>query len=420
MMTIPMMLFSGRRNGRRRNRNGWHRIAAAALFCLTLAWATVVGMTAAVAADSAPVSVATGPGVDPGINFNTMARNVVLLDYETGAVLYEKEGHTSIAPASMTKMMTIYLLFAALKEGSLSLDDSFIVSNEAWRKGGSKMFIKVGDAIRIEDLLRGIVVQSGNDASIALAEGISGSEKAFAEAMTARAEALGMKNTVFRNASGWPDPEHKTTAYDLALLAFSLIRDFPELYPYFAETTFTYNGIRQNNRNPLLYRDLGVDGLKTGYTKEAGYGLAASAVADGRRLVLVVAGLKNERERRVEAERILNWGYRSFDNYALFTRGDPVAEADVWLGKEAKVNLVAGSDFLLPASKRQRAGMKVTAYYKEPLPAPLAEGDKVGRIEIILPDTLPIELPLVVGNLVAEVGFGMRTFHAIRYTLMGE
>ncbi|MGH6718645.1 MAG: D-alanyl-D-alanine carboxypeptidase family protein, partial [Alphaproteobacteria bacterium] len=222
--------------------------------------------------------------------FETTAREAILIDDTTGAILLEKNADQLMPPSSMSKIMTVYMVFERLRDGSLAMEDELPVSETAWRMGGSKMFIDVGSRVKVADLLRGVIVQSGNDATIALAEGLAGSEDAFADQMTARAHALGMTNSTFKNASGWPHEDHLTTARDLALLASRIIRDFPDYYPLFAETEFTYNGIHQGNRNPLLYKDLGADGLKTGHTADAGYGLTASAVRDGRRLILVLNG----------------------------------------------------------------------------------------------------------------------------------
>ena len=233
-------------------------------------------------------------GTANSAGFETGAKQVIIVDYTTGAELYGKNADEIMDPASMTKMMTIYKLFERLKNGSLSMEDTFLVSEKAWRKKGSKMFVPVGGRVSVEDLVRGIIVQSGNDASIVVAEGLSGSEAAFAEQMTAKARELGMTNTTFRNASGWPEPGHTTTARDLAILAAATIRDFPELYKYYAEMEFTFNKIKQGNRNPLLYRNTGADGLKTGHTEAAGYGLTASAVRGDQRLIVVAHGMKSQ------------------------------------------------------------------------------------------------------------------------------
>ena len=351
---------------------------------------------------------------------DTKAREAVLIDYETGAVLFEKAADDKMYPASMTKMMTVYLLMNRLKDGSVSLDDKFSVSEKAWRKGGSKMFVEVGKQVRVEDLVRGIVVQSGNDATIVVAEAISGSEENFAREMTETARTIGMARSTFRNASGWPDPEHVTTARDLAVLATATIRDFPEMYRYYQEKEFVFNGIKQNNRNPLLYREVGADGLKTGHTEAAGYGLTASAVRDGRRLVLVVNGLQSSRERAEEAEKLLNWGFREWNSYDLFKAGDVVTEAGVWLGTEGTVPLVISDDVAVTMRRRNRDDLRVTVQYEEPLPAPVQAGDTVAMLKVEAPGLPTAEYPLTAGRSVAQLGPVGRLNAAFNYLVWGE
>ncbi len=236
--------------------------------------------------------------------------------------------------------MTVYMVFERLKAGRLSLDDKFVVSRKAWRKGGSKMFVMVKSRVAVKDLLRGIIIQSGNDACIVIAEGISGSEEAFAEEMTRKAKEIGLKNSSFKNATGWPADGHYMSARDIATLSKKLIVDFPEYYKLFGETEFTHGGIKQGNRNPLLYKGFGADGLKTGHTEASGYGLAASTIRKGRRLLLVINGLNSKRARGSESARLLDWAYRETSSYALFKKGNVIETADVWLGKSANLPLV--------------------------------------------------------------------------------
>ncbi len=328
-------------------------------------------------------------------------------------------------PASMSKLMTVYMVFERLKEGSLSLDDSFSVSENAWRKGGAKsgsstMFLEPGSRARVEDLIRGIIVQSGNDACIVLAEGLASSEQAFAEEMTLRARKLGMDTSVFRNATGWPDPDHHMTARELAILARHTIRDFPEYYHYYSEKRFTYNGIRQGNRNPLLYRDIGADGLKTGHTEVSGYGLTASVVRGERRLILVVNGLPSIKDRSRESERLIEWGFREFNNYKLFNAAEAVAEADVWLGEEKAVPLVIDKDLVITLPRKARRNMKVVASYDGPLSAPIAKGDAVAKLVVSAPDMEDIEVPLVAGTDVGQLGLFGRLGAALKYLLWGS
>ena len=350
----------------------------------------------------------------------TSARQAILLDTTTGAVLFEKNADQPMPPSSMGKIMTVYKVFERLKEGRLSLDDRFVVSEKAWRKQGSKMFVRVNSRVKVEDLIRGIVVQSGNDASIVVAEGLSGSEGAFAEELNRTAKELGMTNSHFVKSSGWPDPEHRTTARDLAKLSQATIENFPEYYHYYAEKAFTYSGIHQANRNPTLYRNIGADGLKTGHTEKAGYGLAASAVRNGRRLILVVNGLPSKKARTIESERIFDWGFREFNNYALFKSGETVADAEVWMGVAGSVPLVIRKDVLLTLSRKARRGMKVSVLYDGPFAAPVAEGTRLATLKIEAAGKDPVEYPLIAGSNVPPLGMFSRLGAALKFVLWGE
>ncbi len=350
----------------------------------------------------------------------TAAKQAILLDFETGAVLFEKSPDERMYPASMTKMMTVYLLMQRLKDGRLSLDDTLTVSEKAWRKGGSKMWVEVGKQVKIEDLMRGIVVQSGNDATIVVAEGLAGTEEAFAREMTATAQQLGMTGTQFKNASGWPDPDHYTTARDLATLATAIIRNFPDMYHYYSETEFAFNGIKQQNRNPLLYKDMGADGLKTGHTQDAGYGLTGSAVRDGRRLVVVLNGMSSVSERSQESEKMLKWGFREWNSYALFGAGESVMDAKVWLGSQATVPLVVQSDVSMTMRRRARSDLKVSVKYDEPIPAPIAKGDQIATLLVSAPGVDTIEYPLIAGSDVEQLGPVGRLTAAFNYLVWGE
>ncbi|OAZ09351.1 D-Ala-D-Ala carboxypeptidase [Thalassospira tepidiphila MCCC 1A03514] len=349
----------------------------------------------------------------------TSAREAFIMDFDTGAVLLDKEGDTLTEPASMTKMMTVHMLFKYIKDGRVSMDDTFHVSEKAWRKGGSKMFVEVNSNVSVSDLLHGIIVQSGNDAAIVVAEGIGGSEEAFAEAMTEEARAIGMTKSVFKNATGWPADGHLVTVHDLAILARDTIRNFPDLYELYSVKEFTYNGIRQPNRNPLLGTSAGVDGLKTGHTEAAGYGLTASAERDGRRLVLVVNGLDSVRERRTESQKLLDWGFREFDNYDLFAEGETVSSANVWLGSETKVDLVADKEILLTLPRSASRDMKVTVVYDGPVPAPISQGDQIATLKVEVPDRDTIEFPLYAAHDVGRLGFVGRIGAAFKYLLWG-
>lgn len=352
----------------------------------------------------------------------TAAREALLIDATTGATLFEKNADKPFPPASMSKIMTIYMVFDQLKSGKIKLEDTLEVTEDAWRRGGaasggSTMFLKIGDRISIQDLIRGVIVQSGNDASMVLAEGLAGSEPAFAEQMTKKAKELGLTNSTFRNATGLPAPDHHMTARDLALLAVHTITDFPEYYPFYGEKTYVHGGITQGNRNPLLYKNIGADGLKTGHTQEAGYCLTASAKQGERRLVLVVTGLKSMAERSAEAERLISYGFREFDNYPLFKAGEAVAAADVWLGDEETVPLVTKSDALATLPRTARPNMKVTVVYDGPVPAPVTKGQPIGTLVITAPGAVTQEIPLVAGADVDRRGFFGRVFAAIGHQL---
>ena len=347
------------------------------------------------------------------------AKQAVLLDFDTGVELYSKNADDLMPPASMTKMMTVYLLFERLKEGRLALYDELLVSRKAWRKGGSKMFVEAGKRVRVEDLIRGIVVQSGNDATIVVAEGLAGSEEAFAREMTVKARDLGMSNTTFRNASGWPDPEHRTSARDLAILADATIRNFPKMYRYYAEREFTYSGISQRNRNPLLSHFRGADGLKTGHTEAAGYGLTASATKKGRRLILVLNGLPSARARRVESKRILDWGFREFGNYKLFETNEEIASAGVWLGEASHVPLLAKQGILMTLERKYRKSLKVKIRHAAPVPTPIEKGARLGTIIVEVTGRNPIKIPLIAGESVERLGPSGRLSAALSYLLWG-
>ncbi|HYM32028.1 MAG TPA: D-alanyl-D-alanine carboxypeptidase family protein [Candidatus Cybelea sp.] len=354
-----------------------------------------------------------------GAGIETEARQALLMDDTTGTVLLAKNADEPMHPSSMSKLMTVYMVFEKLAKGELKLDDQFGVSERAWRQGGSKMFVQVGSRVNVDDLLKGVIVQSGNDACIVLAEGLAGSEGAFADAMTRRARELGLTNSVFKNSTGWPDPQHLMTARDLAVLSRRIIHDFPQYYHYFGQIDFTYNNIKQGNRNPLLYKNLGVDGLKTGHTDEGGYGLTASAKRGDRRLILVVNGLTSMNERSREPERLLDWGFREFDNYALFKAGDKVDEADVWLGDQPKVPLVLEHNLVLTLPKAARKDLKAKLVYDGPVPAPIKQGMAIGHIEVSAPGMETVQVPLVAAADVGRLGFTGRLAAAFNYLVWG-
>jgi D-alanyl-D-alanine carboxypeptidase (penicillin-binding protein 5/6) len=334
-------------------------------------------------------------------------------------VLLDKNADERMPPASMSKIMTAYTVFSFLKSGKASLDDMLPVSERAWKTGGSKMFVMVGSQVRLEDLLRGMIIQSGNDACIVLAEGLAGSEEAFVDLMNKKAKELGLSNSHFANTTGLPDPEGYMTARDLATLARRMILDFPEYYHYDSEKEFTYNGIKQGNRNPLLYKDLGADGMKTGHTEEAGYGLTASAVRENRRIIMVLAGLKTMKDRTQESERLIEWAFREFGGYTLFKAGDKVDEANTWLGVEPKVALTLTEDATVSVLRRYRKDMKVSVNYTNPIPAPVRKGQKVGKLVVTVPEMQPQEFDLVAAEDVERLGALGRMGAAMSYLMFG-
>lgn len=367
----------------------------------------------------AAAALATAARAAEIVTLESPAAHIMLVDADTGTVLLEKRADEAVPPASMSKLMTVYLVFERLANGSLGLSDTFPVSEYAWRMGGSKMFVRVNSRVSIEDLLRGVIVQSGNDASVVIAEGLSGSEKSFASEMTQRAIQLGLDNSSFKNASGWPDEGHYMSVRDIATLSRRLIKEFPQYYGLFAEKTFTYNGISQGNRNPLLYKDFGADGLKTGHTQKAGYGIAASVARNGRRLILVIHGLTSVNQRAREAERLFDWGFREFGNFTLFKAGEPVDKADVWLGTRPQVDLVLKNDLTVTLSRKARRAMTVKVVYDGPLPAPISAGEEIAQLVIGVPDVPDRVTPLYAGTAIARHGVFGRLQAAVGYLLWG-
>ena len=349
----------------------------------------------------------------------TPAKQAYILDAQTGTVLLDKDADSLMPPASMSKLMTAYMIFQRLKDGRLTLEDEFLVSEKAWRKGGSKMFVEVGSRVSVEDLLRGIIVQSGNDACIVVAEGIAGSEEAFAEMMTETARKIGLEKSVFRNATGWPDEDHVMTARELAVLAERIIADFPEYYHYYAETSFTYNDIRQGNRNPLLYTMPGADGLKTGHTEASGYGLTASAKRDGRRIILVVNGLPSMNARSQESGRLMDWAFREFEALSLFKAGETVEQAEIWMGDTHTVPLVSAEDIVITVPKAARRSMVVSAVYDGPVAAPVKQGDRIATLRVALPNGTTMDYPLQAGADVEELGLFGRMLAAAQHLAFG-
>ena len=364
-----------------------------------------------------------GSATSKAAEIDSSAEFAFVTDFGSGKVLMEKQPDALMKPASMAKIMTVYIAFERIADGSLSLDDTFLISEKAWRKGGSKTFVEVGKEVSVRDLLYGVVVQSGNDAAIAIAEGISGTEEGFAEEMNYVARKLGMENTVFRNSTGWPHLEQYTTARDLNILATALIREFPadkypELYPMFTEKDFTYNGIKQGNRNPLVYGTQGADGLKTGHTEESGYGLVGSAHRDGQRVVMVLNGMKSMKQRSSESRRLIDLMFREFKLYRFYDKGQPVDRANVWLGTKNKIDLVLEEPLHLVMARSDRRKMKVSVNWNDPVPAPITAGQAIGTLVLELPSG-KTTYPLLAAENVDGLGMFDRVGEALKYLIFG-
>ncbi|MDS9467299.1 D-alanyl-D-alanine carboxypeptidase family protein [Paracoccus sp. MBLB3053] len=343
----------------------------------------------------------------PAQAFDTNARAAWVYDVATGTVLMEKNANEPLPPASMSKLMTVYMLFEALHEGRVQLDTRLPVSTKARQMQGSTMFLDEQDRPTVEQLIKGIIVLSGNDACVVVAEGLGGTEDAFARQMNDRAKMLGLTNSHFSNASGWPHPDHRMSMHDLGVLALHLIKDFPELYKNFAVEEFRFDNrapANRHNRNPLLSLGIGADGLKTGHTQEAGYGLVGSAQQGDRRIIFVITGLASERARAEEAERIVNWAYRQFTMRTIVPKGEIVAQAPVWLGEQGKVGLTTedGVKVLLPAGSQ--SGVTAEAVFNGPIEAPITQGDKLGELLVNIPGAGQSRLPLVAANDVGRAG----------------
>ena len=379
-------------------------------FCVAIAAALLSFMT-------------VGSAISKAAEIDSSAEFAFVTDFGSGKVLMEKQPDALMKPASMAKIMTVYIAFERIADGSLSLDDTFLISEKAWRKGGSKTFVEVGKEVSVRDLLYGVVVQSGNDAAIAIAEGISGTEEGFAEEMNYVARKLGMENTVFRNSTGWPHLEQHTTARDLNILATALIREFPadkypELYPMFAEKDFTYNGIKQGNRNPLVYGTQGADGLKTGHTAESGYGLVGSAHRDGQRVVMVLNGMKSMKQRSSESRRLIDLMFREFKLYRFYDKDQTVDRANVWLGKKNKIDLVLEEPLHLVMARSDRRKMKVSVNWNDPVPAPITAGQAIGTLVLELPSG-KTTYPLLAAENVDGLGMFDRVGEALKYLIFG-
>jgi D-alanyl-D-alanine carboxypeptidase (penicillin-binding protein 5/6) len=356
-----------------------------------------------------------GPAAATAIE--TTAKQALIVDYETGSLLYEKNADEPVHPASMTKLMTLYILFDQLKQKKLELDSTFRVSQTAWARGAnaeSNMFLPLDSEARVEDLIRGIAIQSGNDACKVIAEGIAGSEEAFATIMNKKAAELGLTHSHFVNSDGLEAPDHMMTARDIVILAERIYADFPEYYHYFAEKEFTYNNIKQGNRNPLLYKDLGVDGLKTGHLSVSGFGLVASAKSGDRRVFMVIHGLGSMQDRSDEATKLITWAFQSFRNVKLAKAGDTLEEARVWYGDADTVPLTVAKDLVATLPKGNQEEIQAKAVFQGPVQAPVAAGQELGKL-VVTSSSGTTEVPLVAGAAVERVGFFGHIFATLKY-----
>ena len=354
------------------------------------------------------------------LDINSPAKQVIIFDHEADEVLYEKNADQIMKPASMAKVMTAYIIFDKLKDQSLQMSDTFLVSNRAWRMGGSRSFLELNTKVSIKDLLLGLIVQSGNDAAVVLAEGLSGGEEAFAREMNRYAKILGMNNTYFTNATGWPHPDLKTTSRDLIILTRNIINNFPKLYELFNEKIFTYNNIKQSNRNPLLYSMNGADGLKTGHTNESGYGLIGSVKKNNRRVSIVINGLNSKKKRTFESKRLFNIVFRETALLSLFNDKKSLARANIWLGKQPQVDLVAEKAFKKIISPLELNKTKIKIQWKDPIAAPITKGDKVGDIFIDIPGKELIKQNIVSSQNIDTMSTFMKAKSILMYLLYGE
>ena len=369
---------------------------------------TLAFLFAALPVFAAPPAISLPPAPD------IAARSYILMDFSSGQTLQQRGGDERMEPASLTKLMTAYLTFAALRQGVIAPTQALPVSERAWRAEGSRMFIQPNTPVAVDDLIRGMIVQSGNDACITLAEGIAGSEEEFVRRMNLEAQRMGMKNTHFMNSTGLPHPQHYTTARDLSLLARAIIRDFPQYYPLYSLREYKYNNITQANRNRLLWQDPTVDGMKTGHTESAGFCLIASAKRDSRRLLSVVLGTTSESMRASESQKLLNYGFQNFDTHHLYQKGQTVATLPVWKGSENILKAGVAQDFYISLPKGQYARLKASLVSKQPLLAPLPAGQQVGTIRLTLDDKPYAEYPLVALEGVSRANFFKRGWDSIK------
>lgn len=399
------------------------QVLGTAIFRFGSALVALIGVLALLAVAGAAPNPVSGPKKEDG-GFQTGAPYAILLDAETGSVLFEKSADEPTPPSSLAKLMTAEIIFNEITQGRLTRDTEMIVSEDAWRRGGapshtSSMFAPIHSRVRVEDLLRGLIIQSANDAAITLAEGVSGNERAFAVLMNKRARELGLANANFATATGLPEPSQKVAVRDLGKLARHIIRTYPDFYPIYGEREFTWNKIRQQNRNPLLPLTIGADGMKTGYTRDGGFGLVGSAVQNGLRLIVVVNGLKTAKDRADEAKKLLDWGFSGFERRPLFVAGEVLGDARVFGGTQTSVNLVAPNavSMLIPRNSRDRISAKIV--YTGPVPAPIQQGQTVGTLRVFRGTNVALEVPLQAAESVDRGSLPRRAFDAASELVIG-
>jgi D-alanyl-D-alanine carboxypeptidase (penicillin-binding protein 5/6) len=336
------------------------------------------------------------------------ASSYIIMDFDSGKILAKKNPHKQLEPASITKIMTAYAVLNEIKEGNIDLSDKTLISDKAWRMGGSRMFLEPNSSLDVDTLLKGMIIQSGNDASVALAEHVSGNEMQFAQLMNRHAQRLGMKNTYFVNSTGMPNENHLTTAYDIALMSMATIRDFPEHYAVYAEKEFTHNNIKQYNRNKLLWSDSSVDGIKTGHTDNAGYCLVASAKRENMRLISVVMGTKSKEARSVISQALLDYGFQNFETHRLYKAGDTLNNSRVWMGEQERLAQGLASDLIVTIPRRQYKKLKARLALNSPLEAPIQKGQEIGKVVITLNEETYKEVPLIALHDVASGGLWTR------------
>ena len=353
-------------------------------------------------------------------SLDTKAKQAVLYDYETKSVIYEKNADELMSPSSMSKIMTIYYLFKKIKDGEISLDDEFEVSKKAWKKGGSKMFVNLKSKVRVEDLIRGIIVQSGNDACIVVAEGISGNEEAFSNELNELASEIGLENSNFTNSTGWPDKKHLMTVNDLLKLTIRTIEDFPDLYRYYSEKEFTYNNIKQLNRNSLLFKMIGSDGLKTGRTSLGGFGLVATVKNKERRLILVLNGLKSSAQRSQESERLIKIGFNQYKNIKVAEKEKELGEIPIWSGKKKKVTFYTKDEIFITVPKSGRKKISFKIRYQSPLVAPVEKDQHIADFLIKKNDKTIKSYKLYAKDKINKSNFFSKMILNFKFLLFGE